>query len=279
MTDFEIALAVIGGIILASLVLASVYVFVLVRPSAKKPKNERLLCDYAHRGLHKGNRAGTPPENSLEAFELACQGGYGIELDVRLSKDGEVMVFHDDTLTRMTGREGSFEDYTAEELKKMTLAESGETIPTFKEVLALVDGRVPLLVELKGESTDCSLCPKVAEILREYKGDYCLESFNPILIGEMKKQLPESYRGLLYTNVCRDKKKVNVTNVAVTLMLLNFIAKPNFIAYNKVYRNNFAVRITTGLFRAPKFVWTARGDDEIETARNSGEYPIFEKCD
>ena len=275
----EVFLIVFSSVAGAILLLFLIYLLVFVRPSGKKPENEKLLCEYAHRGLHKGNKTGTPPENSLEAFELACQAGYGIELDVQLSRDGVVMVFHDSTLIRMTGKEGKVSDYTAEELGKITLADSDQTIPTFREVLALVDGRVPLLVELKGESFDKSLCPKVAEILKEYKGDYCLESFNPLLIGEMKKYLPESYRGLLYTNACKEKKKITVINVAVTLMLLNFIAKPNFIAYNKVYRNKLQVKLTTKLFKAPRFVWTTRSEEELMTARKLGECPIFEKLD
>ena len=189
------------------------------------------------------------------------------------------MVFHDDTLIRMTGREGKIKDYTAAALGEIRLAESEQTIPTFSEVLELVGGRVPLLVELKGESFDRSLCPKVAELLKDYKGEYCIESFNPILVGEMKKQLPNCFRGLLYTDACKDKKKVNVTNVAVTLMLLNVIARPDFIAYGKDCRNYLPVKITTGLFRAPKFVWTVRGEGEIDVARKKGEHPIFEMLD
>ena len=273
---FLIALAWIAG---SLLILFLIYLLVFVRPSGKKPQNGKLLCEYAHRGLHKGNKEGTPPENSLEAFELACRAGYGIELDVQLSSDGVVMVFHDDTLIRMTGKKGKVRDYTAEELGKIKLADSNQTIPTFSEVLALVDGRVPILVELKGESFDKSLCPKVAELLKEYEGDYCLESFNPLLVGEMKKHLPDSYRGLLYTNACKEKNKVTLINVAVTWMLLNFIAKPNFIAYNKVYRNSLQVKLTTKLFRAPRFVWTTRSEEELMTARKLGECPIFEKLD
>lgn len=274
MQGFYIALSIVGG---AVLLIAALYLLFFIRPAGKKPQNEKLLCEYAHRGLHKGNVKGTAPENSLAAFELACREGYGIELDVQLSGDGEVMVFHDDTLARMTGKEGRVCDYTAEELGSIALAESEETIPTFRRVLELVNGRVPLLIELKGESFDKSLCPKLAEILKEYQGDYCLESFNPLLVGEMKKYLPDSYRGLLYTNACKEKKKVTVINLAVTLMLLNFIAKPNFIAYNKVYRNSLQVKLTTRFYRATKFVWTVRGDEEIAVAREKGECAIFER--
>lgn len=260
---------------LASLVLllAAVYLLILVHPKGRKPEKNSLICDYAHRGLH-GNSV---PENSLAAFEAACDKGYGIELDVQLSKDGVVMVFHDYTLTRMTGLDKKLCELDAEELCKLTLAGSDQTIPTFLEVLNLVNGRVPILVELKGESLDTALCPKVAQILKDYDGDYCIESFNPLLIKEIRKYLPDAYCGLLYTNVCRDKKENTALNVIISGMMLNFLARPNFIAYNKIDRNSFLVKLTTKFYRAPRFVWTVKGEAELEQAHTLGECPIFEK--
>ena len=262
------------GIIVSLLaILTAVYFLVLVRPTKKTKPHEWLLRDYAHRGLHNGKDA---PENSLAAFEAACQKGYGIELDVQLSRDGKVMVFHDYTLVRMTGCDKKLAELDAEELTKLTLGESDQTIPTFEEVLALVDGRVPLLVELKGENFDTSLCKKVADLLRAYKGRYCLESFNPLLIGNMKKEFPEAFCGLLYTNVCRDKKKNSALNIALTAMALNVVARPDFIAFNKEDRDAFAVKVTTKLYKAPKFVWTVNKQEELDTAHKNGELPIFE---
>ena len=269
----EEAIIVILCILAALILLALVYLLVIIRPRAKKCENEALLCDYAHRGLH----GESVPENSLLAFELAVKEGYGIELDVQLSADGEVMVFHDYKLARMTGCEKKLCELTVEELSELRLKGTEERIPTFREVLKLVNGRVPLLVELKGESTDTSLCPKVAELLREYKGAYCIESFNPLLIGKMKKQLPGAYYGLLYTNTCKDRKKYSPLNIVISCMGLNFIARPDFIAYNHKYRNALVVKITTCLFRAPKFVWTVKGEEAIREARERGEHPIFER--
>ena len=100
MPDFVIVLLIILGAILSlSIVVFLLYLLVFIRPRGKTPEDNALLCDYAHRGLHGDG----VPENSLEAFELACQAGFGIELDVQLSSDGEVVVFHDYTLNRMTG--------------------------------------------------------------------------------------------------------------------------------------------------------------------------------
>ncbi|MBQ8509634.1 MAG: glycerophosphodiester phosphodiesterase [Clostridia bacterium] len=251
--------------------LIAVYLFVLIRPAARQPKDARLLCDYAHRGLHDGNA----PENSLAAFEAACRAGVGIELDVQLSRDGEVMVFHDYTLTRMTGLERRLSELDAAELESLRLHGTEETIPRFSQVLERVGGRVPLLVELKGENTDASLCPKVAELLANYGGAYCIESFNPMLLARMKKLLPGTFRGLLYTNVCREKKP-SPLNALLTAMALNGLARPDFIAYDQKDRRSLPVRICTKLYRAPSFVWTIRTTADREEARRLGEHSIFE---
>ena len=265
-------MGLIIGILSFAVLLLAIYLLVLVRPPKKTKPTEVLLCDYAHRGLHKEG----VPENSLAAFEDACRAGFGIELDVQLSRDGEVMVFHDYTLVRMTGCDKKLCELDAKELMTLTLAGTDQTIPTLKQVLALVDGRVPLLVELKGENFDTSLCAKVADLLRDYKGAYCLESFNPLLIGNMKKEFPEAFCGLLYTNVCREKKKKSALNLALTAMALNVVARPDFIAFDKADRDTLPVKITTKLFGAPKFVWTVRTQEELDTAHKNGELPIFE---
>ncbi len=270
MIEFVIAACAVISLLV---ILALIYLLVLVRPRAKTPTDTSLLCSYAHRGLH-GNGV---PENSLKAFRLAAEAGFGIELDVQLSRDGEVMVFHDYTLVRMTGVDKKLCELDADELCKLRLGDTEQTVPDFREVLSLIDGRVPVLVELKGESLDSSLCPKVAEILREYTGSYCIESFNPMLIKDIKKHLPDAYCGLLYTNVCRDKKKSSALNIALTCMALNFLCKPNFIAYNELDRHSLPVRLTTRLYRAPRFVWTTRGQESIDTALSLGEHPIFER--
>lgn len=249
------------------------YVFFLVRPRRKRKNSEKHLVEYAHRGLHGSGI----PENSLSAFENAVNNGFGIELDVQLSKDGKVMVFHDYSLLRMTGCDKNLSELTLDELKALCLSGTIEKIPTFEEVLSLVNGRVPLLVELKGENFDSSLCGKTAEILKNYKGDYCVESFNPLLIKKMKSFLPDAFYGQLYTNVCRDKRRRSVLNVILTLMALNFLSRPDFIAYNKYDRKSIPVLIATRFFKAYKFVWTTKNEEEYQSAKNLGECPIFEK--
>lgn len=274
----QILLIIASSLVSLALLLALIAVFILIRPAGRRPKDERLLCQYAHRGLHDGNK-GALPENSMAAFELACKEGYGIELDVQLSRDGVVMVFHDYTLIRMTGKDGKVAEYDAAELQKLSLANTEQKIPSFSEVLSLVKGRVPLLIELKGESFDSSLCPKVAEILKSYEGDYCIESFNPLLIKNMRKLMPDVFYGQLYTNVVRDKKKKSALNIILTLMGFNFLARPDFIAYNIEDRGSFPVWLTTKLYKAEKFIWTARSREEYDKAHALSEHPIFENLD
>ena len=161
-----IILAIIAWI---AILLFSIYVIILACPKAKEPDDKALICKYAHRGLHKDG----VPENSLAAFSLACEKGFAMELDVHLSKDKEVMVFHDGSLKRMTGCDKGIHELTYAELSELRLAGTDEKIPTLREVLELVGGKVPLLIELKGESTDTSLCPEVAKLLREYPNLWC----------------------------------------------------------------------------------------------------------
>ena len=146
----------------------------MIWPGGRRAAMEKFTkVHYAHRGLHDGERA----ENSMSAFAAAKKMGYGIELDVRLSKDGELVVFHDADLTRMTGIEGKVIDFTAEELAKMSLAGTADGIPTFREVLELIDGSVPLLIEVKMDPKEGGVAEKLIEVIEGYQGDFIVESF------------------------------------------------------------------------------------------------------
>jgi glycerophosphoryl diester phosphodiesterase len=148
----------------------------------------------AHRGLW---RSGGAPENSLAAFEAACRSGFGVELDVRLSADGEAMVFHDETLERLTASAGLVEEQTTDELQALRLLGSCETIPTLEEVLALIDGRTPLLVELKTPAGQEGLLERrVAELLAAYAGPVAVLSFNVEALAWLATHAPGLRRGL-----------------------------------------------------------------------------------
>lgn len=148
----------------------------------------------AHRGLW--TRHG-PPENSLAAFEAACEAGYGIELDVQLSSDGEAMVFHDSRLGRLTGREGKIADYTAADLGEMKLADSEETIPTLTETLALVGHRAMVLIELKTPYGEVGpLEQRVHDIIIDHAGPVAIIGFNPYSHAWFADRHPNILRGL-----------------------------------------------------------------------------------
>ena len=144
----------------------------------------------AHRGLH--GRRDIAPENSMEAFRRAVDAGYGIELDIRFSKDRQIVVFHDDTLERVCGACGRISDYTYEELQQFRLHQSEERIPLFSDVLELVGGRVPLVVELKADGNRYipALCEDAARLLDPYPGEYCVESFHPRYVLWFRRNRP-----------------------------------------------------------------------------------------
>lgn len=148
----------------------------------------------AHRGLWT---PGGAPENSLAAFQAACEAGYGVELDVQLSADGEAVVFHDDDLVRMTGRPGRVSDYRAADLAEMRLAETEETIPTLLEALAEVGKRAMVQVELKTPYGAVGpLETRVHEVLIDHAGPVAVIGFNPYAHAWFAERFPGVLRGL-----------------------------------------------------------------------------------
>ena len=135
----------------------------------------------------------------LPPFRKAVEAGCdGIELDVQLSSDGQVVVFHDDTLDRVCGVHGNVIDYSLADLRRMKLLDTEETIPLFTEVLdALSQGAGPVIVELKSGKRNGELCEKTRELLRAYPGVYCVESFDPGIVNWFRKNAPEIIRGQL----------------------------------------------------------------------------------
>lgn len=180
----------------------------------------------AHRGLHDDGR--TMPENSFAAFENAIAHGYAIETDVHLSADGVAVVFHDDTLERMTNGEGRIESKTYEQLAALTLRGSDERIPRFDEFLRRVGGRAPLLIELKTSDRRKELVRRVLLDLKDYTGEFALQSFDPRILHLLKKQAPQLLRGQLASFY----QKFSIRNYVVKHMCLNFWTKPDFISYN-----------------------------------------------
>lgn len=229
---------------------------------------------YAHRGLHTESR----PENSMAAFRAALESGYGIELDIHLLKDGNLAVMHDSSLKRTTGAEGKIEDLTTDELSNYHLEGTEETIPTFREVLDLFDGKAPLIVELKAvDGNHAALTEAACKMLDSYKGVYCLESFDPRCIYWLKKNRPDLVRGQLTENSIGRKLPVAwYLRWIMTLQLTNFLAKPDFVAHKFSDRKFFSNTLVRKLWGIQGVTWTLKTQDEFDTAVKEGYLPIFE---
>lgn len=234
---------------------------------------------YAHRGLHNLNEG--VPENSMKAFRLAVEKGYGIELDVQLSADGVPVVFHDNTLTRMCGVDRRVCDLTLAELKKLSLGgagkpDTGERIPTFQEFLEMADGRVPLIVEIKMEKWDARIPEAANGLLKDYRGPYCIESFHPGALVWYRKHRPDVFRGQLCTNFNKEHLNHSLPYFLLGKMLTNIAARPDFIAYNWKYRNDLSRRICCDLYHALPVAWTIRSRQELDECRKDFQLFIFE---
>lgn len=246
-------------------VLFLIYLF-LIAPKNKKEMNKFKTVMYAHRGLHNEERA----ENSMSAFKAAVDGGFGIELDIRLSKDGKLVVFHDDTLDRVCGREGKVIDFTADELATFKLSGTNDGIPLFSDVLSLVDGKIPLLVEIKENAGDSTVSHATCEILKGYKGEFIIESFNPMSLKVVKENYPEIPRGILSHRYYDYEKSRKPLFFLLQSLLLNFLCRPAFIAYDHRHADAFGLRFVRAFFKVPTIAWTVRSAEEEKAARKNG---------
>lgn len=253
-------------------VIILIYLF-LVAPKNRKEMKEFKSEYYAHRGLHNSERA----ENSMSAFRAAVEEGFGIELDVRLSKDGKLVVFHDDTLDRVCGREGKVIDFTADELATFSLSGTKDGIPLFTDVLSLVDGKVPLLVEIKENPGNSAVSKETCRILKEYKGRYIVESFNPLSLRTVEQEDPGIVRGILSHRYYEYEQYRKPLYFLLQSLLLNFLCRPAFIAYDHKHARSFALRFVRSFFGVPCVAWTVRSPEEEEEARkNHFDGIIFE---
>lgn len=229
----------------------------------------------AHRGLWSPTGA---PENSLGAFQAACSHGYGIELDVQLSADGEALVFHDSKLERMTGAEGRFSDHTAAELTQLRLAGTDETIPTLTETLTLVGHRAMVLIELKTTAGDVGALEKrVHEVLIDHNGPTAVIGFNPYSHGWFAQHHPKVLRGLnshAYTDEGAMKMAPEQRKAFAALEHVS-IAKPHFLALgvDMLPSPKAAAMRRDGM---PVVAWTVRSAEQWDGLREHCDNLIFE---
>lgn len=230
---------------------------------------------YAHRGLH-GNGV---PENSMDAFKRAKEAGYGIEFDVHLLSDGNLAVIHDASLKRTAGVDVQIEDLTLEQLQDYCLEGTNEIIPTFQQVLDLYAGAAPLIIELKAERGNASaLCNAVCKVLDHYVGAFCIESFDPRCVAWLKKNRPDLIRGQLAENYFASPKSKLPWYLKLVLSchLMNFLTKPDFIAYRFSDRKRIDNFLCRKFWGAQGVTWTIKSIQDHETAVEEGWIPIFE---
>lgn len=228
----------------------------------------------AHRGLHDKEK----PENSLPAFEAAIACGFPIETDVRFTKDKQLVIFHDDTLYRMTGDKRAVSDCTLEELDALLL-DGKERIPTFEDFLHCVAGRTPLLIEIKnmGGVKGEEIASALAHALKDYRGEYAIQSFQPLYVKAYKKLCPHILCGVLATAL--SEKALfgggplwRIKAYIVRNLSLNFWVKPDFVSYS--FSDLPRRRVTK--FKGFKLGWTVRSREDEVQARKFVDGIIFE---
>ena len=258
-------------ILIALIALSVLYVFLLRPRPQPKTSVEPLKIDYAHRGLH-GDFA---VENTMQAFRAADREGYGIELDVRLSSDNKVVVFHDDTLERLCDRTERVDSKTASELSWIDIKGTYEKIPLFEDVLAAIDESTPLCIELKGNDT--RLCAEVAKLLDNYDGYYSVKSFNPFLLNWFRKNRPRYVRGQLVTNLLAKGNRGNIfTRFLATTMVLNCISQPDYISYDCNHKKLLPLIICKKVWNVLTFTWTVNTPEKYGEAKANGDIVVFE---
>jgi len=258
------------------LIIFAVLIF-MAHPSLRYRKCERWRGEqFAHRGLHDINSGVV--ENTLPAFIAARDAGYGMELDIRFTRDRQVVVFHDDDLLRLAGDERKVRHLTLEELKAIPLGGVDDArVPTLREVLDAVDGRTPLLIELKSGRGNGRLCRALMDITGGYDGEFIVESFNPLIVAWFRFHAPQVVRGQLVGPMPSYRPTGNGTAAfCMAGLLANFISRPDFIAYDANARRFFSPHFQRFMFRTPMAAWTVRDPALAALIRKRGEMVIFE---
>lgn len=229
----------------------------------------------AHRGLHDIG-AGVP-ENSRAAFQAAIAAGYAIECDVRLSSDREAVVFHDADLKRLTGAEGRADALSAAALTKLPLLGTTETPPLFADLLELVSGKVPLLIEIKnyGDEPAEPLCDVVWAQLRTYTGEYAVQSFSPQVVAWFRDHAPHVPRGQIATDPAELKSLDDAKRKMLAAALEAGYGDPDFIAYDvKLLPAPLTARARAA--GKPVLTWTVRSQEQRVRAAAHADNIIFE---
>ena len=230
---------------------------------------------YAHRGLH--DKAHGVPENSMAAFRRAAVRGFGAELDVHLTRDGRLAVIHDRSLLRTAGVDVDVTSLTARELATYHLEGTQEGIPMLEDVLALFEGRGPLIVELKVDDNAAALAQAACRVMDRYQVNYCMESFHPSALMWLKKHRPDICRGQLSENFLRNRNGLPwLAAFVMTNLFTNLVAAPDFVAYRFQHRRRLSLWLIRHLWRGQEVSWTLRTPQEMAECEETGSLSIFE---
>lgn len=220
----------------------------------------------AHRGLHDSNKKVW--ENTLPAFSAAIAGNYAIECDVHLTKDGQVIVFHDDVLDRLAGREGRICDLTLAEAQQLTIGTTQDHAPSLRQMLDLIAGRVPVVIELKGiEGQDEGLVAAVAKELKDYQGKAAIMSFDHHLVRLFRSDAPGVVAGLTAEGTRPADMEAHFAMLAHDV---------DFVSYNFHHLPNPFISFFREVLKRPVITWTVRNQQEKAVSDLHAEQITFE---
>ena len=258
--------------IIVFVALCALYLW-LIAPQRNHPDVSALTGKlYAHRGLHDGNHQ--VPENSLAAFQRAVEAGYGIELDVQLTADQKLIVHHDGNTRRVCGVDAIICQTRYEDLPPLP---DGSAIPTFDEVLTLVDGRVPMIVEVKPEGSAVANATSALAGLRPYSGPYCVESFHPMAVRYFRTHAPGIVRGQLAMGGAHQPGESSwLEYFLIKYLLINVFGRPHFVAYSCEMDHNLSMWLMKRVFKPVLAAWTIRSQKTLDAANKDYDLPIFE---
>lgn len=259
---------------LVIIIAAAVYAFLVAPGRIPREADALWRAHYAHRGLHSADQS--IPENSLAAFGRAADAGYGIELDVTITADDKIAVFHDDTLARACGVERDIRDCTWAELESCRLFGTDQRIPLLSEALKLVNGRVPLIVELKHTRRYRELCGRTAALLDKYPGLYCIESFDPRIVRWFYIHRPDIVRGQLAAGMRSYSSAPWYQSLPMSAVLSNVLTRPHFVAYrHQDAHRKRGIRLFR-LLGGRLVAWTVRSAEDERRCRRLFGTVIFE---
>ena len=260
------------GVIIVAVI---VFYMLLVAPGRVPREVDKLWeAHYAHRGLYSADQS--IPENSLTAFRAAADAGYGMELDITITTDDEIVVFHDDSLTRACGVDKDIRDCSWAELSAHRLFGTDQRIPLFSELLEQVGGRTPLIVELKHTKRYHALCAKAAALLDAYPGLYCIESFDPSIVRWFAVHRPGVVRGQLAGGLKSYESARWYESLPMSAIMTNIYARPHFVAYrhqDAFYKLGLKVFKRLG---GKLVAWTVQSPEEEKRCRRLFGTVIFE---